>query len=104
MKDLVKPKNKSKSKKKSVQKTKSRKPLGKIEKIISLPIVFEKLTGKKAFWGGNETKRFISWKEKSLRRFRSETGGKTHYRGKLTSTYKNYLKNLITSKGNYIFQ
>jgi hypothetical protein len=101
--DLVKTKDKSKRIKKKgknakpIRKSKSEKRKSRMENVISVPITFEKITGKKAFWGGNETKIFMAWKEKIKRKFKIETGGKTHYRGKLTKSYKNYLKNLISS-------
>ncbi|MBA7623866.1 hypothetical protein ES703_31265 [subsurface metagenome] len=100
---IVKPKSKSKSKKKtpikknSIQKKKDTKSLDKIVKGISEPIVYEKLTDKKAFRGGSETKTFIAWKEKTANNYKKQTGKVAYNRGYPTKNYKKYLEKLTTS-------
>lgn len=60
--------------------------------------IFEKLTGKKAIWGGNETKAYKSWKEKTLNKFKKEVERIAYYNGKPTTKYAAYLETLLNSK------
>lgn len=90
-------KKKSIPKKKSVQIKKDAKPQDKIKGELSEAFVFEKLTDKKASWGGNETNAFKNWKKRIIKKYTEEIGGKSYYKGKLTKNYRNYLERLILS-------
>lgn len=60
--------------------------------------VFEKLTGKNAFWNGAETKTYQNWKAKIKNKYRIESGKITYYKGKPTKLYSQYLENLYRQK------
>ncbi|MFX1314621.1 MAG: hypothetical protein ACFE9T_02065 [Promethearchaeota archaeon] len=60
--------------------------------------VFEKLTNKKAIWNNTETKAFKNWKARIINKYRIESGKISHYKGKPTNLFSQYLKNLIESK------
>ncbi len=55
----------------------------------------EKIDTKEIVAVARWSKYFQDWEEKTIKQFRKKTGKSTHYKGKLTTNYKNYLKNLI---------
>ncbi|MFX0071155.1 MAG: hypothetical protein ACFFAO_08695, partial [Candidatus Hermodarchaeota archaeon] len=92
-------KKKAKPKKSSTSKpSKSSKKPKNIKSEISENFVFEILKGKKAHWGGSETKSFQTWKIRTAKKYHKEEGRKTHYQGKLTKNYQLYLAKLINGK------
>ena len=60
--------------------------------------VFEKLTKKKAIWGGSETTAFQNWKAKIKNKYRIEMGKMTHYKGKPTKQFSLYLAKLSNKR------
>lgn len=60
--------------------------------------VFEKLTKKNAIWNGSETTTFKKWKAKTKNKYRIETGKISHYKGKPTIRFSQYLKSLLKNE------
>ncbi len=80
--------------KKIIEKTLKPRSSKKVEKEFSEHDIFKTLTGKNAMWNGSETKVFQKWKAKVVNKYRLETGNITHYRGKPTNKFAQYLKSL----------
>ncbi len=93
--------NKIYRKNKTPIKPKSKKSIPKKEdKEFSEAVVFKTLTGRNAVWNGMETKNFQEWKVRVANKYRKETGKTAYYKGKFTSNFTQYLRNLPKNKAN----
>ncbi len=54
--------------------------------------IYEKITGKKSYWNGKETKQYQQWKKKMANEFRARTEGNPYYGGNPTNDYKTFLE------------
>jgi len=80
---------------KGPEKVKKPKPSKKLENFKTEVGTYEKITTRKAIWGGSETRAFQKWKMRVQKEFREKTGGFPFYKGKITKKYDLYLNNLI---------
>ncbi len=67
-------------------------------------LIYEKLKGKNAEWGGTETKAFSVWKMGIAKKYSQNTGKGAYYKGNPTKNYKKYLEELSKPKKKKIVQ
>jgi hypothetical protein len=76
---------------------KQKPPTKKLESLNLEAKIYERITGKKAIYGGRITKTFENWKLKMHKDFQQKISGIPYYRGNLTQKYKKYLNSLFNS-------